>query len=75
MVVTDVDGAEIPILVDEEVDNVDCVEGGADENGLGYKTVELILISDEREVAKPDISQRKEKGSIFVRSRCPARSL
>lgn len=48
---TDVDGAEVPVFVDEEVDYVDCVEDRGNDDGFGDDAVELILIGYEREVA------------------------
>ncbi len=51
MVVADIDGSEVPVFVDEEVDDVDGVEERADEDGLGDEAMELVLVGDEGEVA------------------------
>lgn len=48
---TDVDRAEVPVLVDEEVDYVDCVEDGGNNDGFGDEAVELVLVGYEREIA------------------------
>ena len=47
MIVTDVDGTKIPIFVDEEVNNVEGVKRGSDENRLSNVTVQLVLIRNE----------------------------
>jgi hypothetical protein len=47
MVVTDVDGAEIPVFVDEEIYYVDGVEGCGDNDGFGDEAMELVLVCDE----------------------------
>lgn len=52
MVVADVDGSEVPVFVDEEVDDVENVEGCADENCIGYVAVQLVLVGNEGEIAE-----------------------
>jgi hypothetical protein len=52
VVVADVDGAKIPVFVDEEIDDVGGVENGRQEDGVGDVAVELVLVGDEREVAE-----------------------
>lgn len=50
MVVADVDGAEVPVFVDEEVEYVDCVESGGDDDGVGDKAMDLILVGYKRKI-------------------------
>lgn len=51
VVVADVDGAEVPVFVDEEVDDVDGVEEGGNEDRVCDMAVSLVLVGDEGEVA------------------------
>lgn len=52
MVVADVNGAEVPVFVDEEVYDVDCVEDRGDDDRLGDEAVELVLVGHEGEVTE-----------------------
>jgi hypothetical protein len=52
MVVADVDGAEIPVFIDEEVEYVDCVEDYGNNHGLGDEAMELILVGHEGEITE-----------------------
>jgi hypothetical protein len=52
MVVADVDSAEVPVFVDEKVDNVDCVEDGCNDDGFSDEAVDLVLVGHEREITE-----------------------
>jgi len=39
MVMTNVDSPEVPVLIDEEVEHVDCVKGRGNENRVGDEAV------------------------------------
>jgi hypothetical protein len=47
MIVADVDGAEVPVFVDVEVDDVDAMEESAEENGIGDEAMGLVLVGYE----------------------------
>jgi hypothetical protein len=56
VIVAYIDGSEIPVFVNEEVHNVYGVENGRDQDRFGDVSMDLILISNEREVAGAEIS-------------------
>lgn len=47
MLVADVDSAEVPVFVDEEINYVDSVKDGGNYDGIGDVSVELVLVGDE----------------------------
>jgi len=51
MVVAHINSPEVPIFVDEEIDDVDSVECGGNDDGFGDEPMELVLICDEGDVA------------------------
>jgi hypothetical protein len=57
MVVADVDGAEIPVFVDVEVDDVDAVEESAEKDGIGNEAMGLVLVCYEGKVAVVVVSR------------------
>ena len=68
MVVADVDCAEVPIFVDEEVDCIDCVENCCDYDGFCNETVDLVLVGHEREITgDASVSLRKDESCDRVK--------
>jgi hypothetical protein len=55
VIVAYIDGSEIPVFVNEEVHNVYCVENGRDQDRFGDISMDLILISNEREVTGAEL--------------------
>lgn len=50
VIMADVNGAEIPVLINEEVEDVDGVKSCAEEDRVGNVAVELVLVGDKRQV-------------------------
>jgi len=57
VIVAYIDGSEIPVFVNEEVHNIYGVENGRDQDRFGYISMDLILISNEREVTGAELVQ------------------
>jgi hypothetical protein len=55
VIVTYIDGSEIPVFVNEEVHNVYGVENRRDQDRFGDVSMDLILISNEREVTGTEL--------------------
>jgi hypothetical protein len=51
---TDVNRAEVPIFIYEEIHDIDGVKDGSDHDGVGDVTVGLVLIGDEREITSDE---------------------
>jgi len=50
----DVDSAEIPILIDEEIHHIQTLKDGADNDRIGNIAMKLMLISNKGSVAAGD---------------------
>lgn len=50
MIVADIDGAKIPIFVDEEVNHVDGVKSRGEKDRLGDVAMKLVLVCNERQI-------------------------
>ena len=50
MLMTDINGAEIPVLVDEEVNGIDTMEHCGNHDSVGDVAMKLILVGDEGEI-------------------------
>lgn len=50
VVMADIDGTEVPIFVDKEVDHIDRLQDRADNDGVGYDAMELALVGDKGEI-------------------------
>lgn len=49
---TDINGSKVPIFVDKKVNDVYTVEESAQNDRIGYVTMSLILVSNERQVTR-----------------------
>ena len=54
VIMTDVNRAEVPIFIYEEIHDIDGVKDGSDHDGVGDVTVGLVLIGDEREITSDE---------------------